>query len=647
MNEKCGARTVRPNDLFALQYVHDARLSSDGRRVAYVISRIRPETSDELLEVILQEFATGTRRRVEFAGRATFPRWSPDGVHLAFVGVVDTSSRLYRARWDEQGCTPISPEGLRVLGPPSWSPDGRSIAYSVLVHHKRDGMRRITRRVFRADELGYIDDLTIGIHITDIAGCDTRRLEFTPSIASQPIFSPCGKRILFLGTDTAVSYPGLGGLALFTFDLADGRAFQVLGDGWYIAAARWSPCGERIVVVGDYESPLTIPTTGLWVVDRDGSDPQCRTEGFVGNVGLRVHHDMPTWDTSQNSNTLVVPSADVAYATVATRGCTEIWKIALQGTPRCEPAVSGRRSCVVMDMCPTNSQLVFCATDLHRPWELHQVDLMTGKERRLTLLNDKVMADWPALGVTHLNFESVDGVALEGWFLKRVDRSGPQPTVMFIHGGPFLATGQAFRFDFHLLAANGYAVVFANFRGSAGYGEPFARAIMGDWGARGFPDHLATVDAAIAHGLADGTRLGAWGPSHGGLATAWIIGHTSRFKAAVVESATTNWLTKYYLSDATDWIVKDLGGTPEDIPDVYRSRSPLTYARSCRTPTLLLHGEEDARCPIQEAEQFYRALHDAGCTTEFVRIPGMTHMGDSIGPLAAREAPERGAARLV
>jgi dipeptidyl aminopeptidase/acylaminoacyl peptidase len=207
---------------------------------------------------------------------------------------------------------------------------------------------------------------------------------------------------------------------------------------------------------------------------------------------------------------------------------------------------------------------------------------------------------------------------------------------MFIHGGPFLATGHAFRFDFHLLAANGYSVLLANFRGSAGYGESFVHGIMNDWGARGFPDHMAAVDAAISRGLSDPARLGVWGPSHGGFATAWIVGHTTRFRAAVAESAVTNFSTLYYLCDAPDLFIRTLGGRPDEIPDVYRSRSPLTYAGRCRTPTLLLHGEEDLRCPIAEAEQFYRALHDVGCKTELVLIPGMSHMGDSTGPLSAR-----------
>jgi dipeptidyl aminopeptidase/acylaminoacyl peptidase len=208
---------------------------------------------------------------------------------------------------------------------------------------------------------------------------------------------------------------------------------------------------------------------------------------------------------------------------------------------------------------------------------------------------------------------------------------------MFIHGGPFLSVGHIFRFDFHLLASNGFAVLFANFRGSVGYGNSFSRAIMGDWGARGYLDHMSAAETAVSRGMADPDHLGVWGASHGGFATAWIVGHTTRFRAAVAESSITNFSTLYYLSDDPDVFARDLGGRPDEIPEVYRSHSPLAYAACCRTPTLLLHGENDLRCPMAEAEQFYRALHDANCVTELVIVPGMTHIGDSIGPLAARK----------
>jgi dipeptidyl aminopeptidase/acylaminoacyl peptidase len=149
---------------------------------------------------------------------------------------------------------------------------------------------------------------------------------------------------------------------------------------------------------------------------------------------------------------------------------------------------------------------------------------------------------------------------------------------------------------------------------------------------------MGAIDAAIALGFVDPERIGVWGPSHGGFATCWIVGQTNRFKAAVAEAAFSDLATMYYSTDAPDVWVRDLGGRPDEVPDVYRAGSPMSYAHRCTTPTLLLHGEDDYRCPITEAEQFHRALHDVGCVTELVRIPGCSHLGDAIGPLHARRA---------
>jgi dipeptidyl aminopeptidase/acylaminoacyl peptidase len=349
------------------------------------------------------------------------------------------------------------------------------------------------------------------------------------------------------------------------------------------------------------------------------------------------HHDMPTWATYQN-HLFCDPDSKVAYVTMSRGGVAHICGVSLEGPAHCETLVSGARTCAIMDVNPKTRTLLYTASDLRSPWELYCAPLGQGEERRLTHLNDPVLRTWPALKTEHLSFHSSDGLPLEAWFLTRADSSGARPTILFIHGGPELTTGHIFRFDLHLLATNGFALVFGNFRGSSGYGDTFRRAIQGDWGARGFPDHMATIDAAIGRGLCDVNRLGVWGASYGGFATSWIVGHTKRFRAAVAESAVTNMCTLYYLSDLPDVFAHELGGRPHEIPEVYRSRSPLTYAWRCQTPTLLIHGEQDLRCPIAEAEQFYRALQDAGCITELVRIPGMTHLGDSMGPLSARVA---------
>jgi dipeptidyl aminopeptidase/acylaminoacyl peptidase len=627
-----------PSDLFDLKYLRGARLSPDGKHVAYALSRTDEE---ERLEVWVSDRAGKGPRRVPHSGNATAPCWSPDGSRIAFVG----DERLRVAAFPTLSLSALlTPEPWAVRGTPAWSPDGTRIAVSLWRSNTAQGPRRITATHFRADGLGFLDGVEQRIYALDLGGDasspEVRCLTPAQGMCSEPQWSPCGRRVLFLATDAAIPFASYSP-RLLCVDTDTRSVVEILGERWYITCARWLPSGNRIAVAAARDSTLTIPTVSLWVVDSTGDHAELRTQGAIGNVGFHIHHDMPAWDLTQD-NTLSVLDAATAFATVQKGGCAEVWKIALEGPIGVERVLSGERSCIVLDAQGASDTLLFAVTDLRSPTELWTCDLNGHSETRLTALNDEILARWPRIEVQRVVFPSADGIEIEAWFLAPAARQGAIATVLFIHGGPFAATGFAFRYDFLLLASQGFGVLFANFRGSAGYGEDFARAIMGDWGGRGYADHMGAVDAAIALGWADPERLGVWGPSHGGFATCWMVGHTSRFKAAVAEAAFANFSTLYYLTDAPDGFRRDLGGRPDEIPEIYRARSPLTYAHRCATPTLLLHGEDDLRCPIAEAEQFYRVLRDVGCTTELIRIPGCSHLGDSIGPLSARRAQNEG-----
>jgi dipeptidyl aminopeptidase/acylaminoacyl peptidase len=453
---------------------------------------------------------------------------------------------------------------------------------------------------------------------------------------SQPEWSPGGQHILYLARDAVIPFDN-GSQRLKTLDVETGAATEVLGKGWYVESARWVPGGDGIVAAAAKDSSLTIPTLSLWHVDPAGGDAELRTPTLEGHIGFRLNHDMPARELSIY-NGITVPDRATAFITVQNRGNAEIWRVGLRGSIDVAPVVRGERACIVLDARRAGDALLYATTDLQTPFELALASLEGHHERQLTTLNSAVLDRWPRARVEPFSFTSADGLRIDAWFMSLAHREPRVPTVLFIHAGPYLATGNAFRFDFHHLVSHGYGVLFANFRGSAGYGESFVRAIAGDWGARAYPDHMGAVDAAIERDYADRERLGVWGPSHGGFATCWLVGHSNRFRAAVAEAAITHFSTLYYLTDVPETFRRELGGRPHEIPDVYRSRSPLTYAHRCTTPTMLLHGENDLRSPIGEAEQFYRALQDAGCPTELFPIPSCSHIGDSVGPLSARRA---------
>lgn len=633
MDRLQGIDRLSPSDLFGLQYLRDARLSPDGAQVAYAVSAT--QEGRERVEIRIADADGSAWRTVPFHGNASSPRWSPDGQLLAFVG--DGALRVLTLASGVISDA-LTPSGWTLQGAASWSPDSSCLTFTLMqASPKSVAVRRITTRHFRAEGVGYTSDLSQRVAVVELAAGRMRWLtEQSDGICTRPQWSPRGDRLLFFSSADAV--PGSSySPRLMVMPVGSGPARSLLDESWYITAATWLPDGEHIAITGAKNSTLTIPNASLWVVDCSDAKAVSRISGGDTKIGGMMHHDMPAWDLTGNT-ALIILDGETAFVTVVQRGGMEVWSVSLTGQLRSQRILTGDRSCFALDVNASTGRLLYAVSTLFSPTELWSCDLGGAYESRLTALNDAALAHWPKYAVERFSFTSADSLEIDTWFLRRADLNGPLPTVLFIHGGPFASTGHVFRYDLLMLSSWGYGVLFHNFRGSVGYGEAFTRGIMGDWGARGFPDHMGAVDAAVARNLADPGRLGVWGPSHGGFATSWIIGHTSRFKAAIVEAATVNLVTKYYLADSPETTVRDLGGRPSEIPDVYRARSPITYAHRCTTPTLLIHGEDDRRCPITEAEQFFRVLQDAGCVTELVRIANCNHMGDSAGPLSARLA---------
>ena len=222
---------------------------------------------------------------------------------------------------------------------------------------------------------------------------------------------------------------------------------------------------------------------------------------------------------------------------------------------------------------------------------------------------------------------------VEGWVLKPAGAKPPYKTILYIHGGPHAAFGYSFNADFQELVGAGYALAYCNPRGSTGYGDAFSTAILGRWGKPEHQDFDAFLDRLVEAGIADPDRLGVTGVSGGGHLSAWLIGNSRRFKAAVPEQGVYNMFSMWGVSDAgTVLIGLEMGGDPHRIPDRYWALSPLAHAHKCRTPTLLIQGENDIRCPMQQAEEFYTALRHAGCDVELLRLQNCSHALQVTGP---------------
>lgn len=248
-------------------------------------------------------------------------------------------------------------------------------------------------------------------------------------------------------------------------------------------------------------------------------------------------------------------------------------------------------------------------------------------ERKITSFNDDVLSKLVLSAPEKFVFKASDGVDVEGWVMKpRAHRGERVPAVIEIHGGPRTAYGHCFMFEFQLLAANGFAVAFTNPRGSTAYGEKFAATIPKNYGDRDYKDIMEALEYLIKARVVDGTRLGVAGGSYGGFMTNWIVGHTNRFKAAVTERSISNWYSFFGSSDIGYFFAEEeVGGMPWENVQHYVENSPITYVRNVRLPVLIIHSEEDYRCPIEQGEQFFVALKKLRKEASLLRFPEENH----------------------
>jgi dipeptidyl aminopeptidase/acylaminoacyl peptidase len=278
---------------------------------------------------------------------------------------------------------------------------------------------------------------------------------------------------------------------------------------------------------------------------------------------------------------------------------------------------------VLLDFDVNGERIVFTASMPTDPGDVFAVDGVD--ERRLTTVNAALLANLELAAPEPLEIVGAGGQPVQGWFLPGRGR-GKRPLILEIHGGPHALYGNAFFHEFQVLAAQGYHVLYTNPRGSKGYGERFCSEIAGGWGNLDYQDLMAATDLIVQRPDVDAERLGVAGGSYGGFMTNWIVGHTDRFKAAVTMRCLSNFVSFYGTSDIGPWFgEREMAGSPRDQIERYWQLSPLAHVEKVTTPILILHSEQDLRCPLEQSEQWFVSLRRLGKTAEFVLFPEESH----------------------
>ncbi|MFN8472940.1 MAG: S9 family peptidase [Anaerolineae bacterium] len=629
-------RPVTPEDLLSLKAINDVQLSPDGSRVAYTLSEIDADADEYRMSIWLVEADGGTPTRLtQGRKKDMYPRWSPDGKRLAFLSDRDGDKpQLYVLPLDGGEARKLTSLDYGV-GPAAWSPDGTRLLFTARppfdpAPQDKDARKRweqrpkvVTRAHYKDDGSGYTFDAATQIYVISTDGGEPTQITHGHREHLTPAWSPDGTKIAY-----AQTREGAGDFRVSDIWVADASGKQPRCLERNIGRAvspTWSPDGTTIACYGSHEQieGLGDPDWLVWTMSAEGGGARKLTAEHDRSVAQFPPPTVtagPTW--SPDGQTLTYPLAD--------RGNVHIGRVNV-ATGEVSIIVGGIRQVTAASYAPEANRLAFAAAGMEYPSDVFVADWNDGSEQRLTEINADLLSQLQLPRVERRDFATPYGHTVEGWVTYPTTGSGPAPLLVDIHGGPHAFHMPSFfivTFYRYVLASRGWAILTVNPTGSGSYGRDFALNIRGQWGEYDLPEQNAAIDDLVAEGVADPERLAVTGYSYGGYMTSWIVGHSDRFKAAVIGAPVTNLESFHGTSDIGMWFgAWEMLGTITDAREAFRRLSPVNYVDRVTTPCLILHGEADDRCPIGQGEEFFVGLVAQGkVPTEFVRYPGGSHM---------------------
>ncbi|MEC1614372.1 S9 family peptidase [Bacillus mojavensis] len=629
-------KLMTAEDMTAIVSVTDPQYTPDGKRVAYVKSQANKEKDSYTSNIWVYDADSGTSAPWTYGEkRSTDPRWSPDGRQIAFVSDRDGDvSQIYimSAEGGEAKKLTDIPYGV---SQPVWSPDGESVLVTVSLGDEESvyDQEKTEPDSFEPVEvhgLAYKRDgkgLTRGAYaqlvLVSVKSGEVKQLTNEKADHFDPAFSPDGKSLVFSAnmteTDDARKPHDVCMLSLETEDLK-----LITSHRGSFGPSSFSPDGRYLALLGHEQEYRNATLEKAWVYDIEQDRLSCLTDmldvhladALIGDSLIGGAEQRPVWTKDSQG----------FYVIGTEQGSTGIYYVSIEGLVY--PIRLEKEYINSFSMHPDEHSFIASVTKPGRPSELYSI-LLGQEEKRLTDANDKFVDEHLISLPEDIQYVTEDGMTVNGWLMKPAQAAEGKnySLILNIHGGPHMMYGHTYFHEFQVLAAKGYAVVYVNPRGSHGYGQEFVNAVRGDYGGKDYQDVMQAVDEAIKRDpQIDAERIGVTGGSYGGFMTNWIVGQTNRFKAAVTQRSISNWLSFHGVSDIgyffTDWQLEhDMFTDTEKLWD----RSPLKYAANVETPLLILHGERDDRCPIEQAEQLFIALKKMDKETVLVRFPKASH----------------------
>ena len=622
-----------PMDVFELEWASDPQVSSDGETIVYV-RRSNDIMKDRVRSNLWRINTSGKNHRPLHSGfkNSYSPRWSPDNTKIAFVSNNSGSTQIHM-HWVGSGETTVISQLQESPSSLSWSPDGKWLAFTMNVKGKSTSIVKsrtkpdgaswakkpitVTTTRYQYDGRGIVEPSYRHVFVVPADGGTARQLTNGNFNHYGSLAWSADSKDIFFSAHRSDDWELISGESnLYKITVSNKKLEQITSMPGEERSPSISPNGEVIAFYVKERRPLAYTPSRIAVMNLQSGNMQ-----IISN-DLDDDSDNLFWSNDGES----------IYFAFDQRGKRTIKKISLSGkvsdfadnvggTTIGRPYISG-------EFHAANDVIAYTFGQADRPADL--AITINNETNVVTSLNEDILGHRKLGKVNEITYRSsFDGQEIQGWYITPPDFNPKKkyPLILEIHGGPHLAYGPHFSAELQIMAASGYIVFYDNYRGSSSYGEDFALLLQYKYSSKeDFADHMSGIDALINKGIVDEKNLFIAGGSAGGIATAYAIGLTDRFNAAVSSKPVINWLSKPLTADSmVGQIYHQFPGPPWEHLEHYWERSPLSLVGNVTTPTMLITGEEDRRTPISETEQFYQALRLKGVDSAMIRIPNTSH----------------------
>ncbi|RPF55833.1 S9 family peptidase [Aquisalibacillus elongatus] len=627
-------RLLKAEDIFQIDSVTDPRVAPNQKEAVFVKTHLDEKENKYVSNLFHLDLETKeVNQWTHQSERLSQPRWSPNGDQLLFLSNRNEKNQVFVISTKGGEAKKVTDEDESVSSA-SFSSDGQKVIYQVAKPLEQDEDKDndedekdekpkptvINRMKYKADGAGVLKEKYQQIKLLDL---ENEEVEVLKEGNQNFIFqSWIDEKTLIYSTDEHANQDFNFNHNVYIYNIENKTTTEIPTDQGYASNFVVSPNGKHVLFVHMGQTYKNATHTEVIHFDLTTNVAMPLTTELDAPVG-----DFVVADTQQQADlqTVIWANNEDFYFPVSDQGSVQLYYGNLKG--ELYPAYNQKAHIYGLDLISENQALVAISTPTS-PGELYNLDVTSGETEQLTHFNQSFLDEVTIVEPASISYKSKDDWTVHGWFMKPANYQEGQsyPLIVNIHGGPHAFYANTFFHEMQYFAANGYAVLYVNPRGSHSYGQEFVDAVRGDYGNGDYQDIINGLEYILdQNDWIDETRLGVTGGSYGGFMTNWIVGHTNRFKAAVTQRSISNWISFRGVSDIgyyfNDWQIQ----AELDEPEMLWKHSPIAYASQIETPLKIIHNERDFRCPMEQAEQLFIALKYNGTETEFVRFPEADH----------------------